>query len=98
MKAVVLVKHDSPEEAFELREVPEPTVGPNQVLVKAEGFGLNFADVMARNGLYREAPPTPCVLGYEVVGRVEKVGEKVSDSLLGKRVLAFSRFGGYAEK
>lgn len=98
MKAVVLVKHGSPEEAFELREVPEPTVGPSQVLVTAEGFGLNFADVMARNGLYREAPPTPCVLGYEVVGRIEKVGDKVSDSLLGKRVLAFSRFGGYAEK
>lgn len=97
MKAVFLKKYGKAEEAFEIRETAAPEIKPRQALVKVEGFGLNFADVVARNGLYREAPPLPCVLGYEAVGRVEKVGADVDPSWIGKRVLAFTRFGGYAE-
>jgi NADPH2:quinone reductase len=52
---------------------------------------------MARRGLYREAPPMPCVIGYELVGKVTQTGENVDPSLLGKRVVAFCRFGGYAK-
>ena len=63
---------------------------------QVEGFGLNYADVMARHGLYREAPPMPSIIGYEVVGKVIACDE--SSPLLGKRVVAFTRFGGYAEK
>ncbi|MBA3901711.1 MAG: zinc-binding dehydrogenase, partial [Bacteroidetes bacterium] len=59
--------------------------------------GLNFADVLARNGLYKDAPPLPAVLGYEVVGRIEAFGESVKDFEIGDRVLAFTRFGGYAQ-
>lgn len=98
MKAIFLTQYGSADKAFELRETPEPEIKDRQVLLAVEGFGLNFADVMARNGLYREAPPLPCILGYEVVGRVEKTGADVDASWLGKRVLAFTRFGGYAEK
>jgi len=98
MKAIFLTQYGAAEKAFEIRETPDPEMKDRQVTVAVEGFGLNFADVMARNGLYREAPPLPCVLGYEVVGRVEKVGADVDPAWIGKRVLAFTRFGGYAEK
>ena len=98
MKAAVLVKHGKVETAFSVQEHPKPEPQANQVLIKTEGFGLNFADVMARNGLYREAPPLPSVIGYDVVGRIEAVGEGLNaDDYVGKRVVAMCRFGGYAE-
>ena len=52
---------------------------------------------MARNGLYGDAPKMPSILGYEVVGKIEKVGANVAEDCIGKRVVAFTRFGGYAE-
>ncbi len=97
MKAATLVKLGEPESAFEIREVVQPEVTANQVLIKVEGFGLNYADVMARLGIYPDAPALPAVLGYEVVGRVDQLGEAVTRFELGQRVLAFTRFGGYAE-
>jgi NADPH:quinone reductase-like Zn-dependent oxidoreductase len=97
MKAVTLIKHGKAESAFELREAAMPTPGENQVLIRVEAFGLNFADVMARYGLYKEAPPLPSVLGYEVVGHVESKGAAVSGFQTGQRVVAFTRFGGYAQ-
>lgn len=97
MKAWVLVRHGKPDRAFALREMPDPVPAPDQVLIRCEGFGLNFADVMARKGLYRDAPPIPCVLGYEVVGSVERCGDKVPADLRGRRVIALTRFGGYAQ-
>ncbi|PCH93617.1 MAG: alcohol dehydrogenase [Bacteroidetes bacterium] len=97
MKAITLVKIGKSETAFELRDVGVPEVASDQVLIKVDAFGLNYADVMARNGLYEDAPPIPSVLGYEVVGTVDEVGSDVSSDLLGKRALAFTRFGGYAE-
>ncbi len=97
MKAVTLVKAGNVEQAFEVREHPMPTMKPHQVLIKVEAFGLNFADVMARKGLYREAPPMPSIIGYDVVGVVEQAGEEADQNLVGKRVTALTRFGGYAE-
>lgn len=97
MKAWILVRHGVADRAFELREHPDPRPGPGQVLVRCEGFGLNYADVMAARGLYREAPPLPGVIGYEVVGRVERAGEGVPPGLVGKRITALTRFGGYAQ-
>ncbi|MGV6860958.1 MAG: zinc-binding dehydrogenase [Putridiphycobacter sp.] len=98
MKAVYLVKQGESKQAFEIKEVEKPKlVELDDVLIKVEAFGLNYADVMARNGLYREAPPLPCVLGYEVVGVVESVGQNADQNLVGKRVVGFTRFGGYAQ-
>lgn len=97
MKAIFLVKKTNPEKAFELREIEKPKPIGTQVLIKVEAFGLNFADVMARQGLYEDAPPIPCVLGYDVVGTIEEIGEKVTNVKIGQRVLALTRFGGYAE-
>ncbi len=97
MKAITLVKHGKAEHAFELRETAMPVPSESQVLIRVEAFGLNFADVMARHGLYQEAPPLPSVLGYEVVGYIEQTGSKVTELKKGQRVTAFTRFGGYAQ-
>jgi NADPH2:quinone reductase len=99
MKAWTLEHHDvDPRRAFALKEMPDLKAGADQVLLRNEGFGLNYADVMARKGLYRDAPSTPCILGYEVVGRVEACGTGVPSALLGQRVVAMTRFGGYAQQ
>lgn len=97
MKAAVLVKNSTPDKAFEIREVPTPEPDENQVLIKVEGFGLNFADIMARQGNYQDCPPLPAVIGYDVVGKVEKTGRGVDNVKVGDRVTALTRFGGYAE-
>ena len=60
-------------------------------------FGLNYADIMARKGLYNDRPALPCVLGYEAVGTVTAIGEGVSRFAVGEKVLAFTQFGAYAE-
>lgn len=97
MKAYVLKKYGASSEAFELREMEMPTPSARQILIKSEAFGLNFADIMARQGLYRDAPPLPAVIGYEAVGRVEKIGAEVKNFKIGQRVVALTRFGSYAE-
>ncbi len=97
MQAVVLVKHGDPERAFELRELNKPEPKEGEVRVKVEAFGLNYADVMARKGMYQDAPPLPAVIGYDVVGVIDKLGPGADEELLGQRVVALTRFGGYAE-
>lgn len=96
-QAFLLTKKGAPEKAFVLSEVTLPELKSNDVLIEIEAFGLNYADVMARQGLYREAPPFPCVIGYEVVGKISDVGASENKDLIGKRVVAFTRFGGYAK-
>jgi len=97
MRAIVLIKTGIAEKAFEIREFPKPTAGENEVLIKVAYSGLNFADVMARKGMYKEAPPLPSVLGYDVSGTVEAVGKNVTHVVPGDAVFALTRFGGYAE-
>ncbi|WMX14839.1 MULTISPECIES: zinc-binding dehydrogenase [unclassified Aureispira] len=97
MRAVVLTKFGKPEEAFEIQERPIPTPKDHEICIQSEAFGLNFADVMARQGLYQDCPPLPTVLGYEVVGKIHAVGKDVKDFEVGQRVVSLTRFGGYAE-
>jgi NADPH:quinone reductase-like Zn-dependent oxidoreductase len=96
MKALVLTGSGGPE-VLKVEERPDPEVGPGEVRIAVRAAGLNFADTMARLGLYPDAPKTPCVLGYEVAGEVESVGEGVADFAVGDRVMAGTRFGGQAE-
>ncbi len=97
MKAIFLVRTGAAEKAFELRETKTPEPNDEQVLIKVQGFGLNFADIVAREGMYREAPPKPCILGYDVVGKIVACGSKVTHVKNNDRVVALTRFGGYAE-
>ncbi|MFD1552790.1 alcohol dehydrogenase [Putridiphycobacter roseus] len=98
MKAVFLVKEGNAAQAFEIRETAKPSIAfGDDILIKVEAFGLNYADVMARHGQYKEAPPLPSIIGYEVVGIIEAVGKDIDQNLIGKRVVGFTRFGGYAE-
>ena len=76
MRAVVITKHGGPE-VLQVQERPDPPLGPGQVRIDVAARGINFADVMARMGLYPDAPKTPCVVGYEVAGTVLELGEGV---------------------
>src|SRR5215210_7807611 len=96
MRALVLTRHGGPE-VLQVQERPAPPVGPGQVQIAVRAAGINFADTMARINLYPDAPKPPCVLGYEVAGEVESVGEGVEDHAVGDRVIAGTRFGGQAE-
>jgi len=95
MRAVVITKHGGPD-VFEVQDRPDPALGPGQVRIEVAAAGINFADVMARMGLYQDAPPTPCVVGYEVAGTILELAEGVEGLLPGQRVLAGTQFGGYA--
>lgn len=81
---------------LDVREAEDPKAGPGEVAIDVRGAGVNFADIMARMGLYPDAPPLPCVVGYEVSGIVTEVGDGVEGLAVGDRVLAMTRFGGYA--
>ena len=96
MKAVVLTRTGGPE-MFEVLDRPDPTPGAGEVRIAVRAAGLNFADTMARVGLYPAAPKPPCVLGYEVAGEVESIGEGVSGLSVGQRVMAETQFGGQTE-
>lgn len=97
MKAIVLVKDGDPRDSFVLQDVAKPTANAGEVVIKVSHFGLNYADIMARKGLYNDRPALPCVLGYEVVGEITELGEGVRNVALGDAVVAFTQFGGYAE-
>lgn len=97
MEAIFIVKNGSSEVAFERRSFNQPTLKEDEVNIKVEAFGLNFADVMARLGHYRDCPPLPAIIGYEVVGTVEAFGKEVVGLKKGDRVLGFTRFGAYAQ-
>ena len=98
MRAVVITKHGAPE-VLQVQERPDPAPpGPGEVRVAVAAAGVNFADVMARQGLYEAAPKPPAVVGYEVAGTIAELGEGVTEVALGDRVAAGTRFGGYAEQ
>jgi NADPH:quinone reductase-like Zn-dependent oxidoreductase len=97
MRAVVITKHGGPE-VLQVQERPDPALGPGEVRIDVAAAGINFADVMARMGLYPDAPKTPCVVGYEVAGTVLELGEGVEGLNQGQRVLAGTKFGGYASQ
>ncbi len=97
MKAIFLNKKGDAKEAFAIRETKKPEPESHEVLIRVEAFGLNFADVLARQGMYKDAPPMPAILGYEVVGYIDKLGAEVTNFEVNQRVVAFTRFGGYAQ-
>ena len=96
MRAVVITRHGGPE-VLEVQERRDPQVAPGEVRIEVRAAGINFADLLARTGMYPDAPDPPCVVGYEVAGIVDAVGEGVEGFSAGDRVMAATRFGGHAE-
>ncbi|MCB9664417.1 MAG: zinc-binding dehydrogenase [Alphaproteobacteria bacterium] len=90
------IPHAGDPDVFELRDAPTPEPGPGQVRIQVHAAGVNFADVMARMGVYDDAPPFPFVVGYEVAGEIDAVGPGVDPGRVGEQVLAMTRFGGYS--
>jgi NADPH:quinone reductase-like Zn-dependent oxidoreductase len=97
MKQVVTTANGDVE-VLRVQEAPDPKPGKGEVVIQVKAAGLNFADILARQGLYPDAPKKPCVMGYEVAGLVEAVGEGVNPNLFDQAVVALTRFGGQAEK
>ena len=97
MRQAVIPRYGGPE-VFEVREAPDPVPGPGEVRIAVRAAGVNFADVLGRMGLYPDAPKPPMVMGYEVAGLVDAVGPDVSRVVTGDRVVALTRFGGYADR
>src|SRR5450432_1520425 len=97
MRAVVITKHGGPQ-VLAVEERPDPELGPGEVRIDVAAAGINFADVMARMGLYADAPKTPCVVGYEVSGTILELGEGVEGLNHGQRVFASTQFGGYSSQ
>jgi NADPH:quinone reductase-like Zn-dependent oxidoreductase len=84
-----MITKAGPPEVLEVKELPDPRPGAGQVAIDVRAAGVNFADTMARVGLYPDAPKLPAVVGYEVAGTRVDTGE---------RVMAGTRFGGYASR
>jgi NADPH:quinone reductase-like Zn-dependent oxidoreductase len=91
MRQVWVTKRGGPE-VLQVRESPDPQPKPGEVRIKVRAAGVNFADVMARLGLYPDAPKLPAVFGYEVAGEID-----LPDERKGERVVAMTRFGGQSE-
>jgi len=97
MRAVVISEFGGPE-VLELREVPRPSVGPNEILVRVRASGLNRADLLQRRGLYPAPPGFPQdIPGLEYAGVVEAVGSDVGLWGVGDHVMGIVGGGGYGE-
>ncbi|HEV2973381.1 MAG TPA: medium chain dehydrogenase/reductase family protein [Solirubrobacteraceae bacterium] len=97
MRVVAITKHGGPQ-VLQVQERADPPLGAGEVRIDVAAAGINFADVMARMGLYPDAPKPPCVVGYEVAGTILELGEGVAGLHVGERVVAGTQFGGYASQ
>jgi NADPH2:quinone reductase len=97
MKAM-LCTHYGPPEEMELRDLPSPKPGANQVLVAVKACGVNFPDVLMLADKYQFKPALPFPPGGEVAGVVKTLGEGVSGLSVGDRVAVSIGSGGFAEE
>ncbi len=77
MRVVVITKHGGPE-VLQVQERPDPPLAAGEVRIDVAAAGVNFADVMARMGVYPDAPKPPCVIGYEVAGTIVEPGANLA--------------------
>lgn len=96
MRQVWIVATGGPEN-LQLREAAPLQPQGGELRIRVRASGVNFADILARKGLYPDAPKLPAVVGYEVSGTVDAVGPEVDGTWLGKDVFALTRFRGYAD-
>jgi NADPH2:quinone reductase len=95
MKAVVLRSEDGPD-ALTIQDRPEPTAGPDEVLIDVQAAGVSFVDALMSRGKYQERPAVPFVPGVEIAGLVRTAPDG-SGLAPGDRVAAYMLHGGYAQ-
>ena len=81
-----------------LQSLAPPLPGPGEILIAVAACGLNFADLLMRDGKYQEKPPLPYTPGMEIAGTVLALGQDVTGPAPGTRVMAFVNHGGLAEQ
>jgi NADPH:quinone reductase-like Zn-dependent oxidoreductase len=96
MRAVLLT-HYGGADVLRIVDVPTPEPRPGEVRVRVQAFGINFAEVLSRRGLYGWAPRLPYILGMEAFGAVDALGDGVTTHRIGDPVIVGTQFGTYAE-
>jgi NADPH2:quinone reductase len=96
MRAVLLTRYGGPD-VLKITEVPTPVPRPGEVRVKVRAFGINFAEILSRRGLYGWAPRLPYILGMEAFGEIDALGDGVTTHKTGDAVIVGTQFGTYAE-
>lgn len=97
MRKVVISRTGGPD-VLKVQEVADLTAAYGEMLIEVRAAGVNFADILARQGLYMDAPPLPATVGYEVSGVVRQVADGVCQSWVNREVIALTQFGGYASQ
>lgn len=97
MRVIEIEGGSGPAEALKIAERPDPVAGPGQVLIRVRAAGVNRPDLLQRTGAYPPPPGASDVLGLEIAGEIEVVGEGVTRWTVGDRVCALLGGGGYAE-
>jgi len=94
----VVFRKYGPAENLLVETVPDPVPRRGEVIVDTAFAGVNYADVIARRGFYKWAPPPPTCVGFEIAGVISTLGEGVESLRVGDRVMGVTRFGGYADR
>ncbi|KQP44093.1 NAD(P)H-quinone oxidoreductase [Brevundimonas sp. Leaf280] len=97
MRVIEIEGGSGPVEALKIAERPDPVAGPGQVLIRVRAAGVNRPDLLQRTGAYPPPPGASDVLGLEIAGEIDAVGEGVTRWTVGDRVCALLGGGGYAE-
>jgi NADPH:quinone reductase len=97
MKAALCKRLDGPE-GIVIEDIPEPSPGPGEVLVKVKAAALNFLDTLITRGKYQSKPELPFSPAAEIAGVVEAIGASVAGVSVGERVMACIGWGGAREK
>lgn len=97
MRVIEIEGGSGPAEALRIAERPDPVAGPDQVLIRVRAAGVNRPDLLQRTGAYPPPPGASDILGLEIAGEIEAVGEGVMRWTVGDRVCALLGGGGYAE-
>ena len=90
MRVVEITRHGGPE-VLQVVDRPDPPLPAGHVRIAVAAAGVNFADTMARTGMYPDAPKPPMVVGYEVAGTVAELGDGVDALAAGDRVMAVTQ-------
>lgn len=97
MKAIICASYGPPSD-LEYREIPSPTIEPDEILVEVHACSVNFPDTLIIQGLYQIKPDLPFSPGSDIAGTVKAVGEKVKGFKIGDEVVGFAPYGGFAEE